>query len=72
MRLDIDIVRMIGPDGKAVCYGVPKVYWTIDESDTITTEQMKTLSNRVQMEVQDCLDAVNRHEDCTDTKGLVH
>jgi len=74
MNIDIDIVRMIGADGKAVCYGVPKVYWTVDESDTVTPEQMNRMRDKIQRAVQNCLDEANNELERggADTSGLIH
>lgn len=52
MKINIDIERMIGSNGKAKVY-IPEVHYEIDDMDYVDMNEMNILKNKIQDVVED-------------------
>ena len=54
MKINIDIERIIGSNGKAKVY-IPEVHYEIDDMDYVDMDEMNILKNKIQDAVEDGL-----------------
>lgn len=52
MKINIDIERMIGSNGKAKVY-IPEVHYEIDDMDYVDMNEMNILKSKIQDVVED-------------------
>ena len=52
MKINIEIERMIGSNGKAKVY-IPEVHYEIDDMDYVDMNEMNILKNKIQDVVED-------------------